>query len=84
MGERSKEAFRRDAERMRRVLELERRAEPRIRKRGPVSSCLLFVIALIAVGVIAFYALKHWSQLPHLFRRPAGPDTSEASPDNGY
>ena len=84
MSDRSKEDFKRDAERMRKVLELERRSEPKVRTRGPASSCLLFVIVLLAVGAIAFYVFTHRDRLPHLFRRAAGPDTSEALPDNSY
>jgi len=74
----------RDAERIRRTLEMERRAEPRgvgAAKRG---SCLIFILFVVLLVVAAVYVRANWERFEHLFRRPAPAETSPETPEGGY
>lgn len=85
MAEKKFKIPRRDAERARRVLEFERKAEWKARRPG-AGSCLLFLLALTIAGAIVFYVFVHRAEFSRLWQRPTRPDTipAETGPNLGY
>jgi len=74
----------RDAERIRRTLDMERRAEPRgvgAAKRG---SCFIFVIFIVLLLAAALYVRANWDRFEPLLHRAAAPDTSSSEPGGGF
>jgi len=85
MAERKFRIPKRDAERARRVLELERKAEPVFRRPG-AGSCLLFLLALAIAGAIVFYVFVHRAEFSRLWQRSNHPGTipAETNSNPGY
>jgi hypothetical protein len=79
------DTFKRDAERLRKLREFEERAEPTHKTKGTKAGfCLLFAIAMVAAGAIAFYVLTHRDRFASLFKDKPKPEAVETAPDNGY
>jgi hypothetical protein len=83
MGNPLTEEQKRDAERIRRALEIDRRSDHKAVHAPKRGSCLVFVIFIVLLAAAALYVRTNWDQFEHLFERPTAPDTS-SSPDNGY
>ena len=64
-----------DAERALKVLEYEKRTEPKYRKPNAYGSCLMFVIALAIAGAIVYFILIHRAQFGQLWYRATHPDS---------
>jgi hypothetical protein len=64
-----------DVERARKVLEYEKRTEPKYRKPNSYGSCLVFVIALAIAGAIVYYIFIHKQQFGQLWHRATHPDS---------
>jgi len=73
----------RDAERALKVLEYERKTEPKYRKPNPYGSCLMLVIALAIAGAIVYYVFAHKEQFAQLWHRATHPDSvpAQVQPD---
>ncbi len=65
----------RDIERARKVMEYERRTEPKYKKPNSYGSCLVFVIALAIAGAIVYYIFAHKQQFGQLWTRAIHPDS---------
>ena len=64
-----------DAERALRVLEYERRTEPKYRKPNTYGAYLMLVIGLAIAGAIAYYVFIHKEQFAQLWHRATHPDS---------
>jgi hypothetical protein len=73
----------RDAERALKVLEYERKTEPKYRRPNAYGSCLMLVIALAIAGAIVYYGLTHKEQVSRLWYRATHPDSvpAQVQPD---
>jgi len=65
----------RDLERVHKVLQYERRSEPKFRRPGPVRSCLVLLIALAIAGAIVYYVCTRREQFAELWHRATHPDS---------
>jgi hypothetical protein len=65
----------RDAERARKVLEYEKRTEPKYKKPNSYGSCLMLIIALAIAGAIVYYIFSHKEQFSKLWFRATHPDS---------
>jgi hypothetical protein len=74
-----------DAERALKVMEYERKTEPKYRRPGSAGSCLVFALALLIAGAIVFYIITHKEQFARLWQRSTRPDTipTQIGPDQG-
>jgi hypothetical protein len=64
-----------DVERARKVLEYERRTEPKYRKPNSYGSCLMFIIALAVAGAIVYYIVVRKEQFGKLWHQATHPDS---------
>ena len=67
-----------DVERAHKVMEYERKTEPKYRRPGSVGSCLMLVIALAIAGAIVYYLFTHREQFGELWQRATHPDSMPA------
>jgi len=65
----------RDAERALRVLEFERRGQPRYRKPNTFGSYVMLFIGLAVAGLIVYYVLHHKGQFASLWQKATHPPT---------
>jgi hypothetical protein len=65
----------RDAERALKVLEYERKTEPKYRQPNPYGSCLMLLIGLAIAGLVVYYVLNNKEQFARLWHRATHPDS---------
>ncbi len=72
-----------DAQRALKVMEYEKKTEPKYRRPNSYGSCLVFALALIVAGVIVFYIFRNREMFGRLWQRATHPDSVPALTDPG-
>ena len=73
----------RDAERARKVLDIERKNYPTYKQPSPIGSYLLLILALAVVGVIVYSIVNRKGQISRLWDRAMHPGTVPAQVQPG-